>query len=73
MSNRVCKEDQIKLIMECCRSGYTFSESKSKENAVPNIQEVVKLDLVPESEPIHTQMIEQTKRQFPLHVLWKTL
>ncbi len=75
MKQRVCKEDQIKLIMECrrsglsdyqwCekngihpgnfynwvsklrRSGYTFPESSSKSNALPNIQEVVKVDLIP--------------------------
>lgn len=75
MKQRVCKEDQIKLIMECrrsglsdyqwcekngvhpgnfynCvsklrRSGYTFPESTSKSNGLPNVQEVVKVDFVP--------------------------
>lgn len=74
MSNRVCKEEQVKLIMECRQSGlsdyqwceqngiypgtfynwvsklrkkgYTFPEPVSKSKAVPNIQEVVKLDFV---------------------------
>lgn len=74
MSNRVCKEDQIKLIMECRRSGlsdyqwceqngiypgnfynwvsklrksgYTFPESAAKSTALPNIQEVVKMDFI---------------------------
>ena len=78
MSNRVCKEDQIKLIMECRRSGlsdyqwceqngihpgnfynwvsklrksgYTFPESAAKSNASPNIQEVVKVDLIQSQE-----------------------
>lgn len=87
MSNRVCKEDQIKLIMECRRSGlsdyqwceqngihpgnfynwvsklrkngYTFPESEAKMNATPNIQEVVKVDLIPESEPAPSQLVEQ--------------
>lgn len=87
MSNRVCKEDQIKLIMECrksglsdyqwCeqngihpgnfynwvsklrKSGYTFPESEAKMNAAPNIQEVVKVDLIPESEPVPGQLVEQ--------------
>ena len=75
MKQRVFKEDQIKLIMECrqsglsdyqwCeqngihpgnfynwvsklrKSGYTFPEPASKSNALPNIQEVVKVDLIP--------------------------
>lgn len=87
MSNRVCKEDQIKLIMECRRSGlsdyqwceqngihpgnfynwvsklrkngYTFPESEAKMNATPNIQEVVKVDLIPESEPASSQLVEK--------------
>lgn len=87
MSNRVCKENQIKLIMECrksglsdyqwCekngihpgnfynwvsklrKSGYTFPESEAKINAAPNIQEVVKVDLIPEPEPNSSQLIGQ--------------
>ena len=71
MSKRVCKDDQIRLIMECCQSGlsdyqwckqngihpgnfynwvcklrkqeYSFPDSEAKSNAVPNIQEVVKI------------------------------
>lgn len=73
MGKRVCKEDQIHLIMECRQSGlsdyqgckqnsihpgsfynwvsklrkqgYSFPDSEAKSNAVPNIQEVVKVDL----------------------------
>lgn len=73
MSKRVCKDDQIRLIMECRQSGlsdyqwckqsgihpgnfynwvsklrkqgYSFPDSEAKSNAVPNIQEVVKVDL----------------------------
>lgn len=74
MSKRVCKDDQIRLIMECRQSGlsdyqwckqndihpgnfynwvsklrkrgYSFPDSEAKSNAVPNIQEVVKIDLI---------------------------
>ena len=74
MSKRVCKDDQIRLIMECRQSGlsdyqwckqngihpgnfynwvsklrkqgYSFPDSQSKLTAVPNIQEVVKVDLI---------------------------
>lgn len=87
MSNRVCKEEQIRLIMECRKSGlsdyqwcekngvypgnfynwvsklrkegYTFSESAAKSSALPNIQEVVKLDLIQQSEQESSQLIEQ--------------
>lgn len=73
MSKRVCKDDQIRLIMECRQSGlsdyqwckqkgihpgnfynwvsklrkqgYSFPDSEAKSNAVPNIQEAVKVDL----------------------------
>ena len=73
MSKRVCKDDQIRLIMERHQSvlsdyqwckqngihtgnfynwvsklrkqGYSFPNSHSKLTAVPNIQEVVKVDL----------------------------
>ena len=38
MSKRVCKDDQIRLI--------TFLDSEAKSNAVSNIQEVVKIDLI---------------------------
>ncbi len=78
MSKRVCKDDQIRLIMECRQSGLsdyqwceqngihsgifynwvsrlrkqgcTFSESEAKSNAVPNVQEVVKVDLLQSQE-----------------------
>ena len=74
MSKRVCKDNQIQLIMECRQSGlsdyqwckqngihpgnfynwvsklrkqgYSFPDSQSKLTAVPNIQEVVKVDLI---------------------------
>ncbi len=74
MSKRVCKDDQIRLIMECRQSGlsdyqwckqngihpgnfyngvsklrkrgYSFPDSEAKSNAVPDIQEVVKIDLI---------------------------
>ena len=87
MSNRVSKDDQIRLIIECRRSdlsdyqwceqnriypgnfynwvsklrksGYTIPESEAKKNALPNIQEVVKLDLIPEPEPTLIQLIGQ--------------
>lgn len=79
MSKRVCKDDQVRLIMECRQSGlsdyqwceqngihpgnfynwvsklrkqgYTFPESEAKSNAVPNVQEVVKVDLIQSQEP----------------------
>lgn len=78
MSKRVCKDDQVRLIMECRQSGlsdyqwceqngihpgnfynwvsklrkqgYTFPESEAKSNAVPNVQEVVKVDLIQSQE-----------------------
>ncbi|MDY4838641.1 MAG: IS66 family insertion sequence element accessory protein TnpB [Lachnospiraceae bacterium] len=87
MKQRVCKEDQIKLIMECrqsglsdyqwCekngihpgnfynwvsklrKSGYTFPEPASRTNALPNIQEVVKVDLIPSENPEPSLLIEQ--------------
>ena len=87
MKQRVCKEDQIKLIMECrqsglsdyqwCekngihpgnfynwvsklrKSGYTFPEPASKANALPNIQEVVKVDLIPSGNSASSLLIEQ--------------
>ena len=74
MSKRVCKDDQIRLIMECRQSGlsdyqwckqngihpgnfynwvsklrkrrYSFPDYETKSNTVPNIQEVVKVDLI---------------------------
>ena len=85
MNKRVCKKDQIKLIMECRQSGltdyqwcekngihsgtfynwvsklrkqgYTFPESEAKSNATLNLQEVVKVDLIPCEES--SQIIEQ--------------
>ena len=79
MGKRVCKEDQLRLIMECRQSGltdyqwceqngihpgnfynwvsklrkqgYTFPESEAKSNALPNVQEVVKVDLIPSPDP----------------------
>ena len=87
MKQRVCKDDQIKLIMECrqsglpdyqwCekngihpgnfynwvsklrKSGYTFPEPASKANALPNIQEVVKVDLIPSGNSEPGLLIEQ--------------
>lgn len=79
MSQRVCKDDQIRLIMECRQSGlsdyqwckqngihpgnfynwvsklrkrgYSFPDSEAKSNAVPNIQEVVKVNLSQPQDP----------------------
>lgn len=79
MSKRVCKDDQIRLIMECRQSGlsdyqwceqnsvypgnfynwvsklrkqgYTFPESEAKSNALPNVQEVVKVNLIQSQVP----------------------
>ena len=87
MKQRVCKDDQIKLIMECrqsglsdyqwCekngihpgnfynwvsklrKSGYTFPEPASKSNALPNIQEVVKVDLIPSYDLEPSLLMEQ--------------
>ena len=87
MKQRVCKNDQIKLIMQCrqsglsdyqwCekngihpgnfynwvsklrKSGYTFPESAAKANALPNIQEVVKVDLIPSGNLESSLLIEQ--------------
>ena len=78
MSKRVCKDDQVRLIMECRQSGlsdyqwceqndvypgnfynwvsklrkqgYTFPDSEAKSNALPNVQEVVKVDLIQSQE-----------------------
>ncbi len=91
MKQRVCKDDQIKLIMECrqsglsdyqwCekngihpgnfynwvsklrKSGYTIPEPVSKSHALPNIQEVVKVDLVPSGNPKTSLLIEQNVSQ----------
>lgn len=93
MSKRVCKDDQIRLIMECRKSGlsdyqwckqngihpgnfynwvsklrkrgYTFPDSETRLNAVPNIQEVVKVDLIqPQDSSLkvkhNVSLIEQT-------------
>lgn len=93
MSKRVCKDDQIRLIMECRKSGlsdyqwckqngihpgnfynwvsklrkrgYTFPDSETRLNAVPNIQEVVKVDLIqPQDSSLNVKynvsLIEQT-------------
>lgn len=93
MSKRVCKNDQIRLIMECRKSGlsdyqwckqngihpgnfynwvsklrkrgYTFPDSGTRLNAVPNIQEVVKVDLIqPQDSSLKVEhnvsLIEQT-------------
>ena len=87
MKQRVCKDDQIKLIMECRRSGlsdyqwcekngiypgnfynwvsklrksgYTFPEPASKSNALPNVQEVVKVDLISSGDSEPSLLIEQ--------------
>lgn len=93
MSKRVCKDDQIRLIMECCQSGLSdyqwckqngihpgnfynlvsklrkrgdsFLDSEAKSNAVPNIQEVVKIDLIqPQDSSLkvdhNVSLVEQT-------------
>lgn len=85
MSKRVCKDDQIRLIMECRQSGlsdyqwceqngvypgnfynwvsklrkqgYTFPESEGKSNALPNVQEVVKVNLI--QSQVHSLEMEQ--------------
>lgn len=74
MNKRVCKNNQIQLITECCQNGlsnyprckqngihpgnfynlvnklrkqvYSFPDSHSKLTAFPNIQEIVKVDLI---------------------------
>ena len=91
MSNCISTDDQIRLIMECRRSGlsdyqwyeqnaiypsnfynwvsklrksgYNIPESEAKKNTLPNVQEVVKIDLVPEPEPAPIQLIEQSVSQ----------
>lgn len=91
MKQRVCKDEQIKLIMECrqsglsdyqwCekngihpgnfynwvsklrKSGYTFPEPASKSNALPNIQEVVKVDFVSSVNQEPSLLIEQNVSQ----------
>lgn len=93
MSKRVCKDDQIRLIMECRQSGlsdyqwckqngippgnfynwvsrlrkrgYPFPDSEAKSNAVPNIQEVVKINLIqPQDSSLkvdyNVSLVEQT-------------
>lgn len=93
MSKRVCKDDQIRLIMECRQSGlsdyqwckqndihpgnfynwvsklrkrgYSFPDSEAKSNAVPNIREVVKIDLIqPQDSSLkvdhNVSLVEQT-------------
>ena len=93
MSKRVCKDDQIRLIMECRQSGlsdyqwckqngihpgnfynwvsklrkrgYSFPDSEAKSNAVPNIQEVVKIDLIQQQDSSlkvdhNVSLVEQT-------------
>lgn len=93
MSKRVCKDDQIRLIMECRQSGlsdyqwckqndihpgnfynwvsklrkrgYSFPDSEAKSNAVPNIQEVVKIGLIqPQDSSLkvnhNVSLVEQT-------------
>lgn len=87
MKQRVCKDDQIKLIMECrqsglsdyqwCekngihpgnfynwvsklrKSGYTFPEPASRTNALPDIHEVVKVDLIPSEKVKSSLLIDQ--------------
>ena len=93
MSKRVCKDDPIRLIMECRQSGlsdyqwckqngihpgnfynwvsklrkrgYSFPDSEAKSNAVSNIQEVVKIDLIqPQDSSLkvdhNVSLVEQT-------------
>lgn len=85
MSKRVCKDEQIRLIMECRQSGlsdyqwceqngvypgnfynwvsklrkqgYTFPESEAKSNALPNVQEVMKVNLI--QSQVHSLEMEQ--------------
>ena len=87
MNNRVCKKEQIRLIMECRKSGlsdyqwceqngirpgnfynwvsklrkegYSFSESAAKSNALPNVQEVVKIDLTQQADQEASLLMEQ--------------
>lgn len=96
MRKRVCKDDQIRLIMECRQSGlsdyqwckqngihpgnfynwvsklrkrgYSFPDSEAKSNAVPNIQEVVKIDLIqPQDSSLkvdhNVSLVEQLKEE----------
>lgn len=93
MSKRVCKDDPIRLSMECrqnglsdyqwCKQngihpgnfynqvsklqkrGYSFPNFEAKSNAVPNIQEEVKVDLIqPQDSSLKVEhnvsLIEQT-------------
>ena len=93
MGKRICKDNQIRLIMECRQSGlsdyqwckqngihpgnfynwvsklrkrgYSFPDSEAKSNAVPNIQEVVKIDLIqPQDSSLkvnhNVSLVEQT-------------
>ena len=94
MNKRVCKDDQIRLIMECRQSGlsdyqwckqngihpgnfynwvsklrkrgYSFPDSEAKSNAVPNIQEVEKIDLIqPQDSSLKVdQLREEPKGHF---------
>lgn len=41
------------------KSGYTFPEPASRTNALPNIQEVVKVDLIPSENSEPSLLIEQ--------------
>lgn len=51
MNKRVVRKDeQIKLIMECRQSGYVIPVSESKSNATAVSQEVVKMDLIPQTD-----------------------
>ena len=89
MNKRVCKEDQIKLIMECrqsglsdyqwCeqngihpgtfynwvsklkKSGYTLPDTQKNSEMKPEIQEVVKVDLIDSVSEVEQNVSLQTQ------------
>lgn len=89
MNKRVCKEDQIKLIMECrqsglsdyqwCeqngihpgtfynwvsklkKSGYTLPDTQKNPEMKPEIQEVVKVDLIDSVSEVEQNVSLQTQ------------
>lgn len=42
------------------KSGYSFPDSKSKTDSLPNKQEVVRLNLMEDQEPLPPAIVEQT-------------
>ena len=60
----VRKDEQIKLIMECRQSDYTFPDSQSKSVGTAVVQEVVKLDVV--EQEVSSPVIEQNACPLPL-------